>query len=258
MQVAVLTRGYRSKWERSGGLLVPGGPAADPALCGDEAALIRARLPDLWIGIGANRVEQFGRLLTELERRRARPFDLVLLDDAFQHWKIACDLSVVAVTDAVFGERFFRESYAAISPRDLVVLTKGAEFPSALADHPRRVRARFHVAGADPKTRYHFVAALGDPDRARATLVEQGFRIEETNSFPDHHAFDALETDQILAQARAAGRRVLLTGKDAVKWQALGVPSAEIQVVEPTIEIVEGEAEWRKALWDDSPAPASY
>jgi tetraacyldisaccharide 4'-kinase len=251
LRVAVLTRGYRSEWERSGGLLVPGGPVIDPRLCGDEAALMHERLPNLWIGVGADRIAQFAQLQAESKRRQERPFDLVLIDDAFQHWKIDCDLSVVAVTDAVFGERYFRERYAAISPRDLVVLTKGTQFPLALTHHPRRVRTRFRIEGADPDARYHFVAALGDPDRARATLLEEGFKIEETAVFPDHHAFDSLEKERILAQARAGGRRVLLTGKDAVKWRALGAMDSDIQVVEPTIDILEGESEWRKALWND-------
>jgi tetraacyldisaccharide 4'-kinase len=254
MLVAVLSRGYRSAWERIGGIIVPQEPTPVPGLCGDEVALIRERVPNAWIGVGADRVAQFEKLQAAAREATGRSFDLVLLDDAFQHWRIRCDLQVVAVTETVFGERYFRETYDAISERDLVVLTKGDSFPEPLRNHAQRVRAHYRIEGADPKLRYHFIAALGDPERARAELEKNGFRIETMTAFPDHHPFDSDEVGRLLSEAQTSGRKVLLSGKDGVKWKALGIPLAEFQVVEPSIEILEGKSIWERCLWSRTTA----
>lgn len=248
LEVAVLLRGYRGAWEQSGGILSPHEPAPSPALCGDEAALIRDQVPGVWIGVGADRVAQFTALQSSLAPREGRQFDLVILDDAYQHWRIQCDRYVLAVTDAKFGERLFRDDYSAIASTDVVVLTKGEAFPEALANHPARVKARYRMKPGDPGLKYRFVAAIGDPERARDALREAGYAIIDMSVFPDHHAFSLPEVEKLLEEADSTGTKVLLSGKDWVKWRALGVGPDRVVVVEPEIEILEGEAIWRGLL----------
>ena len=244
MQVAVLLRGYRGAWERTGGILSPYEPAPSPGLCGDEAALIRDQVPGVWIGVGADRAARFEDLQSSATLRTGRQFDLVILDDAYQHWKIRCDRYVVAVTDAKFGESVFRDAYSAIGPDDIVVLTKGEDFPKELAEHPNRIRARYRFKRGDPGRRFRFVAAIADPERARAALWESGYAIQDMTVFPDHHAFSLPEVEKIIEEADSTGAIVLITGKDWVKWRALGVNADQVEIVEPEIEILEGEAIW--------------
>ncbi len=250
MQVAVLLRGYRGAWERSGGILSPYEPSPSPSLCGDEAALIRDQVPGVWIGVGSDRVTRFEELQSSATIRTGRQFDLVILDDAYQHWKILCDRYVVAVTDTAFGERVFREDYSAISPADLVVLTKGTSFPGALGEHRNRIRARYRVKPGDPALRYRFVAGIGDPERARATLAEAGYAIQDMTVFPDHYPFSLPEIEKIVEEANSTETTILLSGKDWVKWRSLGIAADTIEVVEPEIEILEGEAIWDALLED--------
>ena len=243
LQVAVLLRGYRGAWENAGGILTPYEPAPSPGLCGDEAALIRDQVPGVWIGVGADRIAQFEALQSAATLER--PFDLVILDDAYQHWRIRCDRYVVAVTDTKFGDRVFRDDYSAIGPGDVVVLTKGDVFPKALAGHANRVRARYRFKPGNPALRYRFVAAIGDPERARDTLGEAGYAIRDMTVFPDHHAFSLPEVEKILEESRLTESMVLLSGKDWVKWRSLGVDVEAVEIVEPEIEILEGESIWR-------------
>jgi tetraacyldisaccharide 4'-kinase len=248
LQVAVLLRGYRGAWERTGGVLSPYEPAPSPGLCGDEAALIRDQAPGVWVGVGADRVARFEELQSSASLRTGRDFDLVILDDAFQHWKIRCDRTVVAVTETKFGEQIFRDRYSAISPEDVVVLTKGERFPEELESHLRRVRARFRTKPGDPSRRYRFVAAIADPERARTSLREAGYAIADMTVFPDHHGFSLPEAEKIVEDATSLGMTVLLSGKDWVKWRALGIDVEAVEVVEPEIEILEGEDLWRGLL----------
>ncbi|MBS1961087.1 MAG: tetraacyldisaccharide 4'-kinase [Bdellovibrionales bacterium] len=244
-QVAVLLRGYRGAWERSGGILSPYEPSPSPALCGDEAALIRDQVPGVWIGVGADRSASFEKLASSAQLRTGRQFDLAILDDAYQHWRVRCDRYVVAVTDAKFGDRVFRDDYSAIGPEDVVVLTKGEAFPDALAKHPNRVRAHYRLNPGEANRKYRFVAAIGDPERARRSLTDAGYVVRDMTVFPDHHAFSLPEIEKILEEADSTGTTVVLSGKDWVKWRALGIEADRVAVVEPEIEIVEGEAIWR-------------
>ncbi len=250
LQVAVLLRGYRGAWEHTGGILSPFEPAPSPGLCGDEAALIRDQVPGVWIGVGANRAVQFEALQSSAMQRTGRQFDIAILDDAYQHWKIRCDRYVVAVTDAKFGERVFRDDYSSIAAEDIVVLTKGEAFPKELSEHPNRIHARFRFKRGSPEERYRFIAAIGDPERARIGLQAAGYRISDMTVFPDHYAFSLPEVERIIEEATSTGTSILLSGKDWVKWRALGIGADQVDVVEPEIEIVEGEAIWAGLLKD--------
>jgi tetraacyldisaccharide 4'-kinase len=250
LQVAVLLRGYRGAWERTGGILSPYEPAPSPGLCGDEAALIRDQVPGVWIGVGADRATQFEALQSSALVRTGRQFDIAILDDAYQHWKIRCDRYVVAVTDAKFGERVFRDDYSSIAAEDIVVLTKGETFPKELMEHPNRIRARYRFKAGTPERRYRFIAAIGDPERARIALQAAGYGISDMTVFPDHYAFSLPEVEKIIEEATSTETAILLSGKDWVKWRALGIGADQVEVVEPEIEIVEGEAIWAGLLSD--------
>lgn len=250
LQVAVLSRGYRSAWEKTGGTVAPEEAMPFPEISGDEPSLIRAEVPQVWMGIGADRLRQFRVLEERLKQTSGKSFDLVLLDDAFQHWAIQCDQYVLAVTDAEYGERVFRDDYRAIRISDLVVLTKGKSFPSELHQHALRVHAKYHLSdAAEPTTNYRFFAALADPDRALQNLREAGFRVLNRVYFSDHHSFSKDEIENLLAVTDAAGEKALLTGKDWVKWKALGFSESRVTVVEPELKIVSGEEIWNKFFW---------
>lgn len=248
LQVAILMRGYRSAWERTGGILSPHEPTPSPELCGDEPALIHDQVPEVWIGVGADRVAQFEKMQSQAIFKTGRQFDLVLLDDAYQHWRIRCDRYVLAITDAEVGEFIFRDSFNSVSAEDLIVLTKGDSFPDELADHAYRMKVRYRIKGAIAGRRYRFVAALGDPERARISFMKAGYAVEGMTVFPDHHAFSTAEVEKILEEAAALGETVLLSGKDWVKWRALGTAEDSVEVVEPEIEVLEGIEHWNQLL----------
>jgi tetraacyldisaccharide-1-P 4'-kinase len=119
-------------------------------------------------------------------KRDGRGFDLVILDDAYQHWKIQCDRYVVAVTDSEFGDRVFRESYSVIDPTDVVVLTKGDHAPESLQNHPHLIRARYRLRSGDPSLKYRFVTAIADPESARESFKRAGYAVHDMSIFPDH------------------------------------------------------------------------
>jgi tetraacyldisaccharide 4'-kinase len=132
---AVLSRGYKRK-TRAMRLLAPGERLPDAAEIGDEPWMIKHRVPGVAMLVHADRARMAGRHWKELGAPR-----LVLLDDAFQHWRCARDADVLMVdaTESLeqktlpFGR--LRESVLAVRLADLLVITRARAVDPAKLRH---------------------------------------------------------------------------------------------------------------------------
>lgn len=247
LNVAILLRGYKSRWENGeGGIILPEDPVPETQLCGDEAALLHDLAPAAAICVGADRVKSF-RLL---QARWSKPIDCVILDDAFQNWRIQKDVELVAVTSRRPGEVFFRDGFQALTHADLIIWTKGIERPLVPKGKPL-VHIRFKVQNAEANhPALLLVTGVGDGDFVRNSVEEEGFRVARHVRFPDHAQYLPSEIESLLASARAHGERVALTGKDWVKWREAGVSREQVLVLEPVLIFEEGREAWEKVLWE--------
>ena len=243
MRVCILSRGYRGKWELDGGVIRPGAATTDPELCGDEPALLHSLVPEAWIGVGRDRIQQFERIC-RLASEELRP-QLVILDDGFQHLKIARDLEVIALTSCRRTEIFHRDWAGAIQSQHLGIWTKGDSRPPQARVQVRLVLAP--VPSSLPSI--WLVSGTVGPAGVLASVTGAGYKVVRHLAFPDHARYSAKLVEGILANARAAGVRVALTGKDWVKWQRLGIKPEEVLVLEPTLELKEGGELCNRLLW---------
>ena len=226
MRVGILTRGYgRSLKEPV--LLLPG-ETATRAETGDEAQLY-LRDGRFAIGIGADRYE-VGRAL--LERSG---LDLILLDDGFQHRRLARDSDLVCV-DALrpfagYGvppAGWLREPLSGLSRADAFVLTrtrKGvvmAGIEAELAHFGGPEKPVFTLAVKErmespPEGRRLAFCGLGNPGSFRQSLDRLGLAEVELVEFADHHEYN--EAD--LRRLRMRGEVLITTAKDAVRLDDL-------------------------------------
>jgi len=92
MRVAVISRGYGSKTRKEYDYVSDGEKLLlSPEEAGDEAHLLARSLPGVFVVIGKN------RFLVGLEVVKRRQIDVIVLDDGFQHRKLARDLDIVTV-----------------------------------------------------------------------------------------------------------------------------------------------------------------
>jgi hypothetical protein len=54
-----------------------------------------------------------------------------------------------------------------------------------------------------------------------------------------------------LKEAAAVRSKILLSGKDFVKWRALGVTEDQVCVIEPEIEWKSRGEEWLRVVWQE-------
>ncbi|HZR83081.1 MAG TPA: tetraacyldisaccharide 4'-kinase [Candidatus Binatia bacterium] len=204
---------------------------------GDEAVLLAARFPGPVV-CGVDRVAAARSAIAD------HGADVVVLDDGFQHWRLARDLDVVLVdgrhgfgNGALLPAGPLREPLAALRRAGAVVSTKraSADVRDVLA---RRVPAGVPVLAGDlvPRClvgvddgslverpladlmgrRVVTVSGLARPESFYELLGQLEVRPVEVLEFPDHHRYVAADWQRINHAAHAA-EVVVCTEKDLVK-----------------------------------------
>lgn len=242
---ALLVERLRARGRHPGVLARGYGPRTAGGLS-DEGAVLA-----FLSGANLPQVEDPDRLRGGRALLAAHPeVDVLLLDDGFQHRRLARALDVVLL-DATnpFGyERLLprgllREPPSALARAGLVVLTRveRADPASLVALRTRvatltraplleaRTVPRALVTSAGPRpisdlsgTQVFALAGLGNPAAFEATLTDLGARVIGRRFLDDHAALAISAWPALEAQARRLGARwVVLTRKDAVKLPTL-------------------------------------
>lgn len=258
--VCVLTRGY-GRNDPGRQVIASNGKdiLAAVAETGDEAFMLAERLKgEAAVICDANRVSAAAWAIENLGS------DVFVLDDAFQHRKIARDLNILTV-DATnpWGNRrsipsgILREPIAELSRADCVIITRSdSENSELLQDeiekiHPgmpvllsRMRHTQLRAAGTNsPLMDFEKIKALpagafcgiGNPESFFQLLQREGYALTCRRSFRDHHDFTQTDVADIIREAQGKGAQVLLTtSKDSAKLRsfnfALPCYAAEIEI----------------------------
>ncbi|HYO62368.1 MAG TPA: tetraacyldisaccharide 4'-kinase [Pyrinomonadaceae bacterium] len=254
-RACVLTRGY-GRADVSARVIVSNGERvlAGAKEAGDEPRLLAESLLAERVAVvsDADRVAAARWALRELGS------EVFVLDDGFQHLRIARDLDLVTV-DALApwgGRRLLprgrlREPLPGLARADALVITRADLAPdlASLRDEARRLSGgkpvfaahlrtlrtrlvRTSPAGADetsearaddhaPEPHAAF-CGLGNPEAFFAHLRLTGRAPAYKRAFPDHHTYTQADLDALSREAARRGARSLLTtAKDAVKFGGL-------------------------------------
>jgi tetraacyldisaccharide 4'-kinase len=248
--VDVLSRGYGRIGQGVEWVAALGGNAAERY--GDEPVVIaRATGVPVWVsgnryaagraaekGVGGHPSAPNGNNHMDASavggaRRKVKAVHL--LDDGFQHWRLARNFDVVLVTaedlnDTLMPAGNLREAFGALRRADAVVVREDElEDMKERAWGLMRKGAQIWVVRRRlvfPAPLFVFSAglrpvafcAIARPEGFQAMLIEAGCGIVETIAFPDHHAYEMGDIERILE----VGKRLDATGfvtteKDNVK-----------------------------------------
>lgn len=221
-QVAILSRGYGAQH----------GP-------NDEALVLEENLPDVPHLQGPDRVDLANRAIEELES------DVLVLDDGFQHRRLARDLDLVLIdaTDPwglghLLPRGLLREPLSGLRRADAIILTRcdqgavGAvrdwiarRFPGKpIAEAVHEPVALKNTAEERPlvELKNRPVGAfcgLGNPEAFRRTLGDLGATVADFRAYPDHHPYgrDDVEGLARWAESLPGDAWLVTTQKDFVK-----------------------------------------
>lgn len=243
---AILSRGYRRSGV--GPLLVSagngGGPLVDAAHAGDEPFWMASVLPEVAVAVAARREEAAHVALA------SGPRDVYLLDDGFQHLRVARNADLLVIDpaapfwrDAPMPAGRLRERPAAAARADAFLVIGGDEAQCSQLGERLGARPCFHLvpqptgcwpathppppatpqppdgAGGEPPRGPAFAfAGIARPQRFFDDLERGGTKLRGRRVFADHHAYSTADLSSLEQAATEAGAVLLLTTeKDAVR-----------------------------------------
>jgi tetraacyldisaccharide 4'-kinase len=242
----ILTRGYRGKARTTCFVSAGTGPLLSVQDAGDEPVLMAERLPGVPV---VKSPDRYTGGMFALERLADTPYAaqdpsriLFILDDGFQHWRLARNLDIVLV-DATnpFGNRRLlplgplREPIDALSRAHLLVMTKKESEPLAAELAALNPDAGLHRASyatdslLSPDgtrqavsmlngTRVFVFSGIANPEAFRKTVDSTGCIPGGFKKYPDHYTYQQRDLLNLGRLAERAGCELLLTTeKDLVK-----------------------------------------
>lgn len=248
----------------------------------DEGRLVALRAPGLSYREDPDRVRGARALI-------AQGADVILLDDGFQHRRLARDLDLVLIDAtrpfglpwrersprppvALLPRGLLREPPAALGRASALLLTRCDQVPAGRLEQLAEELLHQAPAAAQVRTRHapralldgaggrhdlerlrgrevELVSGIGNPRAFEASVASLGAVIAAHRVFPDHHAYRPAD----LAGLGSAGRLVLTTEKDLVKLGA-HLPAAMALSIE--LELLSG-GEVLEALLEALPPSAA-
>jgi tetraacyldisaccharide 4'-kinase len=255
-RVAVLSRGYGGAGGRN-----------------DEAMVLEENLPDVPHLQGPDRVALAALAVEELES------EVLVLDDGFQHRRLARDLDVVLIDATnpwgygrLLPRGLLRESPRGLRRAGAVVLTRCDQaspgerdrlraevarlapgVPVAEATHrptdlanPGGTAALDHLRGR----RAAAFCGIGNPEAFRRTLTDLGASVNELRTFPDHHGYTRADVESLRSWARqqATDCVVVTTQKDMVKLRLSDLGGRELWALRVRLAVGAGKEELDRRL----------
>jgi tetraacyldisaccharide 4'-kinase len=244
---ALLSRGYGRQSREKIQVFGPADEVSDlVGRAGDEPALVRRRVPAVWLGISKDRRAAGERVLEH------RPDAVFILDDGFQHRKLYRDLDIVMVdrAQALSANRVvpwgtLREPLTGLERAQVVLINGRHEASDAdplevsvreinptaqilhcvqtvdeLIPYERWSASRIIGNNSHPGSAF-LVAAVGNPERFRDDIKALGVRVVGTRFFRDHQPLSPRALFQCVEEARSSRAEAMITTeKDAVKLSA--------------------------------------
>jgi tetraacyldisaccharide 4'-kinase len=275
-RVVVISRGYRGRMEDPGGVVSDGRTILNgPEDAGDEPYLMARLLTGIPVVVGKRRYEA-GMMAV----KRFKP-DVIVLDDAFQHFRLKRDLDLVLLDSRspfgnghVLPRGLLREPLSAMHRAHAVIFTRSENAhktpihhrlpthrPVFYTTHHLIVRQTDSEAGrlADDALDISVLkgkkavafAGLADNAQFFDSLEQAGCRLEHTFAFSDHHCYCSSDLDRIAAMVKEKGSDVLVTTlKDFVKIENDRTWPVPLKVVDVTIKLSTNETIFRTTLTD--------
>jgi tetraacyldisaccharide 4'-kinase len=236
-RVVVLSRGYGRRGRGTLILGADGAPPPDADQAGDEPVEI-FEATGVPVIVGRDR-----RRSARIAFENCRATCLVL-DDGFQHRPLHRDFDIVLLdARSPLGNGHLlpagplREPPSALRRADLVILTRAASAGdpeaarrkvAALCAPPAGIALADHVvvglqplAGGATESSpspgpVFLTSGIADPTAFEESAASAGLKTAGARHFPDHHRYSA--DDFELVHRAAAGRPVVTTAKDSVRW----------------------------------------
>ena len=188
----------------------------------DEHELIKKKFQNLLLY--EDRLEG----LSDVEKSN---FDIVILDDGFQDYRIKKNLNIICFNhNQLIGNGLvlpsgpLRENLSALKDADIVIINGAEEssFKEKILNINKKLKifySRYRPINIDRfrDKKLFAIAAIGNPDNFFQLLVQNNLNVEKKLSFPDHYKFSKNEILNLVEEAKRANYEIIMTEKDYLR-----------------------------------------
>jgi tetraacyldisaccharide 4'-kinase len=230
-KIAVISRGYKRL--SKGPVIVSDGVSILTTFenSGDEPFQMAKKFPSVIVGVDSIRIRIAGLLCSKYD------FDLILLDDAFQHRKIHRDLNILTINagrspfnDYILPAGYRRDELRSIERADMVFVTRNIYnnfddisknvkqlknipviplkyvIESVVDSKKQKIDAKF-VAGK----KVSLFCGIADPGFFEKQVESMGAVIVKKFLYADHHNYSFLDLNKIFEESHDYGADMILT-----------------------------------------------
>ena len=199
---------------------------------------------------------KLGSLIINKNRSRAiisaqnEDFDIAILDDGFQDYKIKKDLSIICFNSKqLIGNGLLlpagplREGLKSIKRSKIIIINgkKNKEFEDNIFKISKNIRIFYseylpkNISKFKNKNVFAF-AGIGNPSNFFDLLTKHEFNVCKTKSFPDHYKFKKKEIDELIKEADKKNLQLVTTEKDFYRIKDFGYNKIEYLEINLVIE----------------------
>lgn len=259
-KVVILSRGYKSSGRQLDNY---DEQKATSRQMGDEPYMLSKKLSGVPVLVDKNRFRSANKAINDFKA------DIVILDDGFQQWRIKKDLDIVCI-DSInpFGNKhliprgILREPLSSLKRANIFILTKTDLSKGKVAtirnelkklnskalivesehkplgfysiDHAKE---SFSLQDLKAKTVALF-CAIGDPESFKNLIACLDIKVGLFFAFRDHYNYSPEDLDNIIKESRDNNiDTIITTEKDAVRFNDLRLPIADIRILVMPIEL---------------------
>lgn len=255
--VAILSRGYGGGGGRN-----------------DEARVLEENLPDVPHLQGTDRIGLARTAIVELES------EILVLDDGFQHRRLARDLDIVLVDATnptgyghLLPRGLLREPMSGLRRAGLILLTRCDQVEPALVEKLRTSLGRYSPGTPVLRSSHRATAllassgsetsldalrgrpvlafcGLGNPEAFRRSLTDLGADVREFVPFADHHPYDRADIEELARRASALPDDgiVMTSQKDLVKIRVDDLGGRPLRALRIRLHLEDGADELHRRL----------
>lgn len=198
----------------------------------DEYNLIKSRISDL--------ITCEDRVIG-LEKAQNLNYDVAILDDGFQDYKINKNLSIICFNQnqligngLVLPSGPLRENLSSLKNADIVIINGDED--KRFEDKILKINSKieFFYSSYKPlniekikNKRLYAIAAIGNPENFFKLLEKHNLNIEKKLIYPDHYNFSKKQIIKIINEAKKNNCQVIMTEKDYFKINKYEIPGIE-------------------------------
>ena len=206
----------------------------------DEHSLIKENFN--YLILNSNRVGA----IQEAENKN---FDIAILDDGFQDYKIKKNLSIICFNSNFEGNGFvipagpLRENLSSIKNAQIMIINgyKNLKFEKKILDINNNIDIYYSKYIAIDYDKFNqkellVITGIGNPENFLKLLNNHNLKIAKKYIYPDHYNFSKEEVDNFINEAKKNGYQIICTEKDFHRIKVYDIKEIDYLKVELVLE----------------------